>query len=673
MKRYLFLLLACFLFSCEFVACQPRATYDNNIGEQDIVLPPWTPMVATETQVESSHELKVECWGRTYIFDQKYLLPYHIISQNTGLLSAPVALKMLAGSANVQWGNNDLKLISRSPTKVNLSISASALNVPNLKISVLYLIEYDGLMQVEVRLSNPNSVNIDIENIDIPLNSSNAEYIHRNVSRKEVAGRQVKAWKSGALKKSTGVIDNTDFVPFVWLGNDDLGLFWFCETPVNWPIYTSVNAEQIIRSGDGNSVTLRLNLNDRQNLTRSDWDFKFGFQATPVKSLSKGWRNWRIMPAPNPNIVIIWPAPDNTSLKYFGYPEAADPDVFKKRVDGYHRQGLKVIPYSCLAALSTAAPEWDRVWDIGYRSQVTSDTRAFNAPFVRINPLSKSYSNFIIQKTQKFFNDYNLDGFYCDISTLININFHQVVKHDNDSTRTVLPFFPILGLRDLYRREYSFIKQQNPNTIIIQHTSTSIVPPILGYADAYLDGEQFRVPWLQVGDSYADALPLDEFRTEFTGRQFGTVPIFLPEFKPESSKKPEPTRNLIGMILLNDVLCWPLLTDIDEWKAEYSILGKYDLSEAEFISYHNSTPPVISPPLNKTYVSLYKLPSGKTIVIAANLSHVQVSGVVKLNPVYLGRGSFTIKALPGNQVVSNNNSLSLSLSPSQYSVFVIEP
>ncbi len=332
-----------------------------------------------------------------------------------------------------------------------------------------------------------------------------------------------------------------------------------------------------------------------------------------------------------------------------------------------------MIPYACLTAFSVAAPEYDPVWDIGYRSPVVGDIKAYGAQFVRINPLSKSYSNFIIKKTDKFYNDYNLDGFYCDLTSLININFHSLIKNDNDSTRTVLPFYPILGLRDLYRREYSFAKQKNPNAIIIQHTSMSIVPPILAYGDAYLDGEQFRIPWLQVKDSYSDILSLDEFRTEFTGKQFGTVPIFLPEFKPESIKKPEPTRNLIGMLLLNDALFWPLLGNRDEIKTEYSILDKFDLSDAEFISYHNSTPPVISPPLEKTYVSLYKLPSGKTIIVAANLGHEQVTGIVKLNPVYIKGGNYSIKALPGNQVVSNNNSFSVSLSPSQYSVFVLEP
>ncbi len=330
MKRYLILFFACFSFSCEFVACQPRATYDNNIGEQDIVLPPWTPLIATESQGQNGHELKIECWGRTYLFDQQHLLPTHITSQNTSLLSGPLALNMTAGPNNIQWGNNDLKLINKSPTKVDFSISATALNVPNVRISCLYHIEYDGLMQVEVRMSNPNHTNIDIENIDIPLNSSNAQYIHRMLSMKEINKRQVKTWKSGALSKNTGVIDNTDFIPYVWMGNDDLGLFWYCESPVDWPNYTSANAEQIIRSPGDNNVGLRLNINDKQYPTHGDWDFKFGLQATPVKSLPKGWRSWKISPIPNPNIVIIWATPDSTSMKYYGYPGGHEPVLFLK-------------------------------------------------------------------------------------------------------------------------------------------------------------------------------------------------------------------------------------------------------------------------------------------------------------------------------------------------------
>ena len=649
------------LFNCAY--SQNLKSFNSQAGLEDAVLPPWTKMVVQQ----SGNQTFVKCLGRNYIFSQNSFFPSQITSQNVSLLYSPIVLRM----SNVKWGNVGLNVVNQSATNVDISTTASAVNITGLTITCLFHIEYDGLIQVEIKLNNPNKQNINVDNIDIPIASAVSSYEHRSVSAKDIASKRSPFWwRSGGLSSQNGVIDSSDFIPYVWIGNNDVGLFWFCETPVNWPNWTGLNAVQIVRSN--NAATLRLNLMANNGAVSSAWSFKFGLQATPVKPYISNWRNIRFAPLPNPTLAILWPRNDSSATKYFGFPEPKYPNAFKNLVNRYHSNNTKLIPYSCLTLQSTALPTWSKYWDLGIRNVHAEDVKTFNAPFVRVNPLSQSYSNFIIEKNKSFLDNYNVDGFYLDGTGLININVRHSIKNDKDSTKYDLPYYPILSLRKTNMRLYSVVKNKNPDNIIVAHSSTSIVPPILAYADVYVDGEQFRDPRRHVADSYSDILPLDEFRTEFLGKQFGVVPVFLPEFSGANSTAPGPTDNLISLLLLHDVLCWPVSGNLGEWKKAYAILDKYKYSNAEFIPYYSKIPPNSSP-LKDILVSMYKLDSGKLLIIAANLSKNKASGNIAINKAYNAKGNFTIKALPDGKVVATNtNDFSVSLNPSEYNLFILE-
>lgn len=663
MKKHAILIVIAISSLFNYTYAQNLKLFSSQAGLENAILPPWTKMLVQR----SDNQINVKCLGRSYIFSQNNFFPSQIISQNVSLLYSPIVLRM----SNVKWGNISLKVANQSETNVDISTTANSTNISGLTIACLFHIEYDGLIQVEVKLNNPNKQNINIDNIDIPVTSAVSDYEHRAVSQKAFASKASPYWwHSGGLSSQNGIVDNSDFIPYVWIGNNNVGLFWFCETPVNWPNWTGTNAIQIVRSNS--AATLRLNLMVAKGAGPSTWSFKFGLQATPVKPYLANWRNIRFFPMPNPTVSILWPHDDSTATKFFGFPEPKYPNAFRNLVKKYHANNIKLIPYSCLTLQSTAQPTWSRYWDLGIRNVHSEDVKTFNAPFVRTNPLSQSYSNFIIQKNKDFLDNYNVDGFYLDGTGLININVRHSIKNDKDSTKSDLPYYPILSLRKTNMRLYSVVKNNNPNNIIVAHTSTSIVPPILAYVDAYVDGEQFRDPRRHVEDSYTDILSLDEFRTEFLGKQFGVVPVFLPEFSGVNSRAPGPTDNLISLLLVHDVLCWPVSGNLDEWKKVYAILDKYKYTNAEFIPYYSKTPPNTSP-IKGIYVSMYKLDTGKLLIIAANLSKNKVSGNVTINSAYNTKGNFSIKKLPnGNAVATNSNSFFVSLDPSQYDLFILE-
>ncbi len=483
----------------------------NKLGLEDKVLPPWTPLRARGTTVS--------CWGRDYVFDRAPL-PAQIRSKGEDLLARPIALYI--GGKQVDEIRQPICVRSRSAARAILDGEWRGAGT-NLVTRVTA--EYDGLLLVEISGQFPVGALPDRVTLEIPVKTDRAIYRHR----------WAPSWEgpSGNVPAGDGVVDCDKFIPYAWLGDNDRGLFWFCESDEMWPNAAATNAFQIVRAPG--EVALRLNIAAGQPLP-SNWRFVFGLQATPVKPLPKDWRKWRLLPATNANVGIIWPTPNKDSLRYFGYPEASDPPTFEKQIANLHASKVKAVPYLCLSFISTACPEWSffrRNWAMGPVDSASTDVAAYGAGFAMVSPVGKGYSDFIVWKNKQFVERFDIDGLYHDNT------------HPYASTNTLAgcgymrdgrayPTYPILGFRDLYRRMYAVVKATKPDSFTMTHMSGKVTIPILAYDDSYLDGEHFRG---RVKDDYLDLMTLDEFRAEFMGRQWGIIPFFLPEFPPTWRKK----------------------------------------------------------------------------------------------------------------------------------------
>src|SRR5690606_30881864 len=80
---------------------------------------------------------------------------------------------------------------------------------------------------------------------------------------------------------------------------------------------------------------------------------------------------------------------------------------------------------------------------------------------IYIEPNSPGYQSFIINEMGNFFKKYTLDGYYLDGSKIYN--------HWTDESGE--KYYPILAYRDLQRRLYLNIKEQNKDALIIAHMS----------------------------------------------------------------------------------------------------------------------------------------------------------------------------------------------------------
>jgi hypothetical protein len=626
----------------------------NQLGLEDKVLPPWTPV-----RVEGT---TVSCWGRSYRFDQA-ALPTQMASAGADLLARPISLHLTADGREVTW-QQAVRAGAASATRAELTGTAVAqIGGAPRTFTTRLTTEYDGLLLVEVSCDRPDQRPPQALSLEIPVKAEHAVYRHRYGPE----------WMpiSGFIPPGEGVVDKAAFIPYAWFGDNDRGLFWFCESDEMWPNSHAENAVEVIRSGG--EIALRLNLVATDQKLPPNWKLVFGLQATPVKAIPKDWRKWRLDgngPPVRPNVEIVWPnANAKDSLSAFGYPEAADPALFAAYIKGLHDRGLKAVPYLCLTWITDSIPEWRyfrKQWDMGAVDPSIPDA-GWHHGFHMTSPVGKGYSDFLMSQTKDFMDRYGIDGVYHDqTSPYAAASPDSGVGYVRDGK--AYPAYPILGYRALYRRDYAVVKSLPRETFTMAHMSGKVTIPILAYDDSYLDGEHFRG---LVKDSYLDVMTLDSFRAEYMGRQWGVMPFFLPEFDAEHAQQVEPTRGLMALLMVHDVSPWPIWCNGKVVNEAFEALDEFGTVDADFIPYFDPTPPATTA-MSDVYASAYKKPDGRVLLIISNLSKEDRQGVVTINAARLGVKLNSVIDWPGKQplTVANGN-LALDVPKLGYRMVVI--
>ena len=616
-----------------------RAWMNNTIGEEKKVLAPWTPLEVKPNATGFS----VFCWGREYRFGDG-LLPMQIVAKGESLLQSPMSLQVVNGGAPLQWKMARARVKDASGYEVNVVGSATAATPQgNVTVETNIHLEYDGLMVVTLKFQAPPAFKPNMVRLDMPVREQNAIYRHGWDARNKPF--------SGSLPEGTGVIQHEAFIPAAWLGDNERGLFWFCESAQFWPNWKDENAFEMRR--ENGAVTMRLNLVNNQALPENG-NFQFGLQATPVKPLPANWRNMRTAPTQTANIDIYWPTRAPNSMKFYGYAGARDPQLFQERVDKSHANGIKAVPYSALNALSGAAPEWKwfgKDWDVKAGDYGSSDVVAVGAPFHYTSPTQESWRDFVIWNNKRFMEKYGLDGFYHDLTypwawAVPSANTGWFDGKEWQKT------YPMLAYRELYRRNYAMVKGIKPDAFLMGHMSSRVNIPVLAYEDAYLNGETFRTRLIGK-DSYMDVMSLDEWRVEYTGRQWGVVPFILPEFDPAHYKVAQPTRGLAALVMLHDTNVWSAFSAHSVWNQMRKELDAFGFVQSTFIPYWDKTPPATTE-MKDVYVSVYKRDDGRALAIVGNTSKEARTGTITLNAKRLGLDTAPVVSWPDKKAVKRN-------------------
>ncbi|OIO90677.1 MAG: hypothetical protein AUJ92_18320 [Armatimonadetes bacterium CG2_30_59_28] len=348
--------------------------------------------------------------------------------------------------------------------------------------------------------------------------------------------------------------------------------------------------------------------------------------------------------------------------EYENYPETiGHQEELKSLVKACHERGLKLLLYFGYLMANTC-PEWEP-----YHDEVL--VTPMLGGYIR-EPAQKDYSvcyrsawqNFIADGIEKLIAKYDIDGVYLDGTEYpwaCNNRAHGCgyVRPDG----TVAPTFGIFAARGMVRRIYTLVKTAKPDGQVNCHNSTCMTIPSLGWATSSWDGEQFGS--IPRGADVETLLPLDAFRCEFMGRQWGVPAEFL------CYERPYSTHEALSFTLLHDVLVRGSGPGLVEEASLWRAMDDFGRKQATFLPYWSNADFARVSPAG-CYVTLHSRPGKGVLCIVSNLGKVAAEAQVSLDLAKL-KLSPEVKAtdaLTGEAIPISKGAFAVQLKPFDYAL-----
>ena len=521
------------------------------------VLRPWTPVQVRADQLS--------CWGRTYDFRNE-LLPAQVVSLGQPLLAAPV--RLLAGSPFRLTGQ---RVVSHTPEKVVWRREGSC---AGLTVVVEVTVEYDGLAWFVVRL--PRGGQVPRLSLEIPFRTAGAPFIHYSICD----GAWIRPFPFAGAVADLPPDWHYRFLSEMWLGDDERGLSWCCESDEAWDLQAPDRATALLTQGQ--ERVLRFTWVDHEKALARGTTFAFGLEATPSRPLPADWRSFRVFHYPG--YYGLWRGRTGEGLlkgidadalvkagvkvvalhawwanEVCGFKPADEAD-FRAFLDQMHRHGLRVQVYFAANMASQqmietvpGASDWPRglhppewgIWKGGLHDEKQYTGRC-------VCPRAKGWADHLVKGIARMLDDYPIDGIYWDHHPLLC----AAAAHGCGYERTIdgqterRPTAAILPLRDIVRRVYLLCQEKRKDPIITLHSSWIIVPAV-NFADTLMDGENMaraRQSYLANGGTIEE-MPLSLWRAELRAQKWGLIPEYCMYPSPDHL----PTDQVLSYAWLHDV------------------------------------------------------------------------------------------------------------------------
>jgi hypothetical protein len=488
---------------------------------------PWTPV-----KVDGA---VVSVWGRSHNIGPNGL-PARIVSNKTELLARPVTLEI-----------DGRPIVTDAECRFETSSLESArwharAHSGDLDYSCNGLAEFDGMLRFDVEMTPRRPVSLRRLSLCIPLHREQATLLHFYpplYDYPKMTWFKPDRPNSMARPAKWGC----RFTPFVWLGNEDRGLQWFCESDEGWK---SDRPESVIElAEEGAEVVLRIHFFDTAATLDRPFRVTFGLMAGPVKPgpttfapptlRYSHWATYGMadpQPGSNPpttgldrlkglGVKFVGMHEDWTDFE--GMPRATQPEKLHRLVEEAHRRGMGLVLYHAMF-VPDIAPEHAAMAE-ECRCEPTSayyvhsrEPRQFDYPVCYRSRWSELFTSGI----ERLFSEYHIDGLYLDgaASPIHCANArHRCGYLDASGQRR--PTFTIFAAREQMKRLRAICDAQGRPTIIVAHMSAMVTLPTLSFADVLLTGEQYwKAP--------ADFRPsLEFFRTECMGHPHGLPTHFI--------------------------------------------------------------------------------------------------------------------------------------------------
>jgi len=692
----------------------------------DCVLPPFVP-------VRVSSGGTVEVWNRAYALGA-WGLPNRVTTQNASILAGPVTFSVVSGAKDVMPRNALPSLVSRARGVVRYRAAGES---RLLSATVECRIEFDGFALYTVRLSPKAELHIDSITLRVPVRAQHAAYLWAGglpTERTTTGPIQLDRGFSRTLSED-GVLWRSPFKEQVWLGDDDRGLEWFCESEEFWhpQAYPERrNALQVEKRGD--IVFLRVSFVSAPKRLNRPTRYTFGFMATPVRPKPKGWRGWRLTLGAGlfnigltkglkGNLLLYWPR--GMWDRFYLSPLIGDEAKYRQTALADHAEGRTVLPYLapqvsgaglCKTGgragkhdpskvtwkekdpiLLRYATEWQTLpVKVGHQKRGDYDSPAYY-----VCPMSRwaDYAVWLMQKHARC----GADGI-----GILDGGSGPCKNRDHgcgyvDAAGTVKATYSGIGVRNMCKRLlYMFVHERGKERRRITglgldhvHGGNGKVAFGGSFFDAALKGEDMNSGYYlwppsekyrkKIGDGkyyYANMLPLEKFRIEFMGHQWGWVPVFMPQLKksPRIDKawaaSPEGARDFLVLTLLHDSLVYPYWCNpravYDTWLAK----DKFGIADdgVEFLPYWRNSE-FVSSSRDNVKVSLYRKP-GKIMVVVGNLAKTSQAVTVKLVLAQLWgpdrQAKRVFNAVTDAPITLADGVLELRLPPRDYKLVILE-
>ncbi|GEM_PF-934547 len=621
----------------------------NKIGISEKVPPPWFPVKVKGNRVEVTE--------REYIIGNNGL-PISIKALGKDILASPAVLRAVVNGKEVSWKFSPLKKIEQKDGEVTWELAGKG---GPLTLSGKLRIEFDGFALWDVKISSKQAVTIDSLSLEFPINKERALYA-RGTSRIPIArvcsaslykdvftedsSRKVEEIVGGSQWRYSrkGWIWNDTFFYNLWVGDDKRGFSVMTESDKN---VRSKKYQEI--TPQGKRVTLKLNLIGEPTRLNKPLSYQYMYQATPVKPRPKNPRLWHTNYGASG-----WPPPEGMLKRVYitlyaygdlakvSYPEVKNPAATRRKAAIVHAKGAKMVTYFATSGASIDTPEFKL---FGKEWEVLPRRDAFGGA-VRIVSAQSSYSDFILYALKKIVEDFDLDGFYLDVSGAVaDANPAHGAGYQRAGENQRHPTMAYLATRELYKRMYTYLHTGGRNGVIFQHQ----MPPALyaGFVDLTVEGES----WGGEGKNRYTRLTPDMFRAKEMKIQYGTPYLWYDFFQVRVSRKD-------GPISLGESLAVTLPFYVLPSLGGPRIFPYWDLLDkwwttAEFIPYW-AKGKAVSTDNKLVLASTYLKPEEKkALIVVANWNYSPVQSEVTLDFNRLGisaRKAKVVDAMSGKPV-----------------------
>ncbi len=360
----------------------------------------------------------------------------------------------------------------------------------------------------------------------------------------------------------------------------------------------------------------------------------------------------------------------HSQWSWMGYPMVppGQEQDLRDLVAACHRKGMQLLLYASPLS-ADEAPEWAMYHKDYLIEPLTWPYRYRDAHIAPAACWQSHYRNLWLARQARLIDEFDIDGFYLDGSEwpLWCRNRHHGCGYTREDGKTG-DTCNIFGTRDYMKRLYVLCRSRKPDAQINIHNSTVMVIPTLGWGTSSWDGEQLgSLSWDKGGAvdkmQYAlDVLPLDAFRAEFMGRQWGVPAEFL------CYQRPYTTPQILAVTLLHDVLVRPSADYLPMVSELWRLYDRFGMKDAEFLPYWSNAAVIKAGP-EGIRTSAYRHPRNGLLMVVSNLAAAAITAEVQIDTAALGltgAGLAARDALSEEPIALTGGRFTLSMEPMSY-------